>query len=372
MDFNIDFNLVRGQKLLLIPQLKQALEILEMDSRELFNYIECQLEANPALEEALEAVPVETAEERIANETAEEDLESQVTEIPGALLSLKEHLLIQLNGLFTDKHENVIGEYLIDNTDDNGYLTVDTREVADFLNMSEVKVLKVLEKLQLLDPPGICARNLKECLLLQLGQLEEVDEEAMLIVEKFLNELASDDAETVACSTGLPVDRVRTIFSKIRSLEPRPGRDFYNHEAESPAFPDIIIRDTHDGLQILNNEEAFPDICISESFTLKASSYDENENDEYVHDKVKRAVWLIKCLEQRENIIFAIAQKLCAFEQEFFKKGRKGLKLLNKSSFAELLQMHETILDKALSGKYLQCRWGMFELESFFYDNAIT
>lgn len=372
MDFNVDFNFVRSQKLLLIPQLKQALEILEMNSRELFQYIENQLETNPALEEALDDVLAEAPEERNTHETGEEDPDVQMPEVPGTTLSLKDHLLIQLNGLCPDKHEHRIGEYLIDNTDDNGYLAVDIREVAAFFNVSEERVQGVLDKLQSLDPPGICARNLRECLLLQLRQLDEADEEAILVVEKYLDELASDDAESVALSAGISIDRIREIFCKVKNLEPRPGREFYDNEAESPAPPDIIIRETNDGLQVLNNEEAFPDICVSESFTMKASSLDDSEDSDYAHDKVKSAVWLIKCLEQRENIIFAIAKKLCVYEQDFFKIGPKAVKLLDRSSFAVSLDMHESILEKALIGKYLQCRWGMFELKSFFSEIAAS
>ena len=364
MDFNIDFNLVRSQKLLLIPQLKQALEMLEMNSRELFNYLEEQLETNPALEEAVEDV----LKVRITPDSGEGDPDLQMTDVPGITLSLKEHLLIQLNGLCPDKCGHLIGEYLIDNIDDNGYLTIDIKEVAAFFNVPDERVQSVLDKLQSLEPPGICARSLRECLMLQLRQLDETDEEAMLVVEKHLDCLASDDIETVALSTGLSVDRVRTIFCEVKSLEPRPGREFYGSETESPALPDINIRETNDGLQVLNNDEAFPDICISESFTAKASDLAEKEGSDYVHDKVKSAVWLIKCLEQREDIILAIAQKLCAYEQDFFKTGLKAIKLLDRSSFATSLDMHESILEKALNGKYLQCRWGLFEFKRFFNE----
>lgn len=372
MDFNIDFSLVRSQKLLLIPQLKQAIEILEMNSQELSHYVEYQLEFNPALEKALDEVLEETSEGKSIPDTGDEDLDSPMAEALEAMLSLKEHLLIQLNGMCTDKFEHGIGEYLIDNTDDNGYLTVDIREVAAFFNVPDKKVLKVLDKLQSLDPPGICARSLKECLLLQLRQLEEVDEEAILVVNKYLDELASDDVESVARLENMSVDRARTIFKKVKNLEPRPGREFYDHEAERPAPPDIIIRQTNSGFQVLYNAEAFPDICISESFTAETSAHDEKEAGDYIHDKVKSAVWLIKCLEQREDIIFAIAQKLCALEQDFLNTGPKAVKLLDRSYFAALLDMHESILEKAVNGKFLSCRWGTFEFRSFFDEKELS
>lgn len=366
MDFNIDFNLVRSQKLLLIPQLKQAIEILEMNSRELFCYIEGQMETNPSLEKAADDEALtEVLNERVISDTSEEDTEAQYTDIDGNIPTLKEHLLIQLNAVCQDRTGYRIGEYLVDNTDDNGYLKTDVREVAEYLDVSEKSVLKVLEKLQSLEPPGICARNLKECLLLQLRQLDESDEEAILVVDRYLDVLASDNAELVASATGIPVDRIRKIFGKVRSLEPKPGREFYSKETESPKLPDIFIQDTKDGLQILYNEEAFPDICISESFALKAA-YNNHEEEKSFTDKLNNAVWLIKCLEQREDIIFSIAQKLCEFEKQFFKKGPKAIVPIDKSIFSTALSMHEFILEKAVNGKYLQCRWGLYEMGSFF------
>ncbi len=354
MDFNIDFDLVRSQKLLLIPQLKQALEILEMNSQELSRYIEYQLETNPVLEEPLSQALTETPEKTNFAETLE------------ATLTLKEHLLIQLNWLCTDNLGHRIGEYLIDNIDDNGYLKVEIPEVATFFNVADSEVLQVLNKLQTLEPPGICARNLKECLLLQLDQLDDVDESARIVVEKYLEELASDDAEAVALLAGISLDKARMIFRKVKALEPRPGREFYDNVADNPAPPDIIIREMNGYFQVLTNEKAFPDICISESLTSKASVIDEAEATGYIHDKVKSAGWLIKSLEQRESIILSIAQKLCILEQKFLKNGYKDIILLDRNDFAALLEIHESILDKATKGKYLQCRWGTIELNSFF------
>ena len=372
MDFNIDFNLVRAQKLLLIPQLKQALEILEMNSQELLRYIEEQLESNPALEKAMDGTLTDPADDRNLSEAGEEEQELPITSICGTQLSLKEHLLLQLNALCQDKCSHMIGEYLIDNTDDNGYLTVDVHEVADFFSIPCEKVLTVLDKLQSMDPPGICARNLGECLLLQLGQLDEKDEAAMLVVEKHLDKLACDDVEAVASLTGLSAERIREIFSKVKGLEPRPGREFYCNETESPLLPDVIISESGNSLQVLNNEGAFPDLCVSESFTKKAHTLAVKEGGDYVHEKVKNAVWLIKCLEQRENIIHEIAGKICVLEQDFFRRGPRFIKLLDKASFAASLDMHESILEKAVKGKLLHCRWGVFELGSFFNEGELS
>ncbi len=370
MDFNIDFNLVRTQKLLLIPQLKQALEILEMNSCELFHYLEDQLVSNPVLDEATVNIPADATDESHIHTTDEEYPDPPMPERITAALSLKEHLLIQMDHLFPEKTDHRIGEYLVDNTDDNGYLTVDIREVAAFFDVPDAKVIHVLDNLQALDPPGICARNLSECLLLQLKQSEENDEDAMLVVDQYLDQLAEDDTESVAALSGITEKRVREIFDKVKSLEPRPGREFYSNDMEKPSPPDVFIREMDGGFQVLPNAEAFPDICMSHDFTSDSSHNLKEEEADYFHEKVKNAVWLIKCLEQREDIILAVAQKLCMLEQEFFSKGLKAVKILDKAAFAASLDMHESILEKALRSKYLQCRWGVFEFGRFFDDIA--
>ena len=370
MNFNADFNFVRTQKLLLIPQLKQALDILGMNLQELSEYIEEQLVSNPALEKAQDYEFEGLTDEK--PDYVWDDPDIATREEPEETLSLKEHLLNQLNAMGLDKCGYKIGEYLIDGTDDNGFITVGTGEVASFFNVPEEKVLSVLGGLQALEPPGICARNLRECLLLQLRQLDEKDEDAILVVKDFLDELASDDAESVAFVTGLPVERVRDAFGRIKSLEPRPGREFFRHEAQRPAAPDIIVSETGESLRVLYNDEAVPEICVSDSFTNKLSGLDERETVNYMHEKVKNAVWFIKCLEQRKNILTSIAQKLCAVERNFFRTGSKAIKVISRPQFAALLDMHETILDKAIEGKLLQCRWGVFELGAFFTGHEKT
>ncbi len=372
MEYNFDFSHVRSQKLLLIPQLKQAIEILEMNSGELFQYIENQIETNPALEEAPDAAAsagIYTDSSMPRSTEYDQDLQAndRISEAPEKVLSLKQHLLLQFEALCPDKVSYEIGEYLIDNTDENGYLKADIADTAEFFEVPEAFVLEVLEKLQSLDPPGICARDLRECLMIQLKQQERQDFDAMLVVDRYLNAVADDDAEYVASATGLSISRVREAFRKVKSLEPIPGREYCSYEPMNRTLPDIIVQDTKEDLQVMYNGEAFPNVCISEAFAARSAIAGE-EGGRKMRDLLNNAVWLIKCLEQREDIIFAVAQKICECRREFFKKGPKALKLIDKRSFAASLHLHESLLDKALTGKYLQCRWGMFELKSFFKD----
>jgi RNA polymerase sigma-54 factor len=364
LDFNIDFNLVRSQKLLLIPQLKQALEILEMNSQELFRYMEEQTEANPVLEMILDD---KTGCEY--NDDCQEELQPDDTP---AVVSLKEHLLLQLKALELDRLRNMVGEYLIDNTDENGYLSADICEVASFFNISSARVCRVLKILQKFDPPGICARNLKECLLLQLRQMGDADGKVIYIVDKHLDKLASNDAQAVSDIMGISLEEALVLFDKVKSLEPRPGREFYDKEPPGPLVADVIVRTMDGRLEALVNDEAFPEVEISGDFILPTAEYADAETDTFIRGNLKDAVWLIKCLEQRKDIILKTAQRLVECQQEFFEKGRSYLKPLSTSHFADRMDMHETILLKALAGKYLQCRWGVFELGYFFDTGEVV
>jgi len=349
LNFNIDFNLVWSQKLLLTPQLKQALEVLEMNSQELFCYIGEQMESNPALEIVLN--------DKSPYECTDEEIDTALQEEIPSVISLKEHLLLQLDLQKLDKVQGLIGEYLIDNIDENGYLISDIYEVATYFNIPAYKVNGVLEIIQAFDPPGICARSLKECLLIQLRQMDNADKFALRIVEKHLDLLASNDVDTAAYNTGLKAESVKEIFSLIRTLEPRPGREFFVDEVSRPLLADIMVRNIDGKFEALINEEVFPDVNISDLF---------------IHTNVNRAIWLIKCLEQRKDIILKIAEMLIDEQTEFFGKGVKYLKILDPALFAETLDMHETILMKALNEKYLQCRWGTYALESFFDNKQLS
>lgn len=364
MDLNIDFNLVRSQKLLLIPQLKQALEILEMSSQELFRHIEEQLEANPAIEIAMEDKP--------NGEDDDDSLETIRPEDTAETLSLKDHLLLQLNALEPDRLQNMVGEYLIDNTDENGYMTADVCEVAAFFNISAARVCKMLETLQKFDPPGICARNLKECLLIQLRQMEEIDDRAICLVEKHLDKLASNDLPAVAEVFGITPEEADSMFRKVKSLEPRPGREFYDKESAGPLFADVIVKIVQGKPEAVINDEAFPEIELSEDFISSRESCTDDETCRFMQNNVNDAVWLIKCMEQRKDILLKIAGKLIDRIPEFFEKGPGHWKPVDAAVFADILQMHETVLQKALKGKYLQCRWGVFELEYFIETDGPT
>lgn len=357
MDFNIDYNLVRSQKLLLSPHLKQAMEILDMNSQQLSEYVEVQAEDNPVLEI------------NFGCEAADEEQEPLEEENSSAVISLKEYLLLQLESALDGNLENAVGEYLIDNTDENGYLNISIDEAADYFNIPAACVEDVLNKLQTFDPPGVCARNLAECLLIQLKQNEELDSVAAEIVKKYLDKMAEGNTRCVADALGIPEKLAAEAFKTIRALEPKPGREFYTGGEGGHIIPDIFIKNLNGRFTALFNEDAIPVPGIADYFNEMAicpeSMEISGEDRAYIQNRLDNAVWLIKCMEQRKDIILRVAEVLADAQQEFLNGGFRYLKTISPEEISDLLDIHISMVNSALNGKYLQCQWGTFELSYF-------
>lgn len=369
LDFDIDFNLVQAQKLLLTPQLKQALDILGMNSQELFRYVTEQLEINPVLDMAEnEEQIIEDAHTPEDEDWEEEDAGEDEPQKPEAekTVSLQEHLLLQLHASSLGGTETAIGEYFIDSIDENGYLTVDLSAAAAFFNVAAGKIQKVLGKLQTFDPPGIFARNVKECLLIQLKQMSCSDGDAYMIIERYLDALAAGKLLYIAKSTGLSVKKIKEVFELIKTLEPKPGREFYNNTNAKLVIPEIVVREINHKFNAIINEDTVPDININSRYRQLMDCELSEDAKKFIQNKISNALWLIKCIEQRKSILVGIAGCIIEEQQDFFRKGKGFLKPLAVKHAADRLNMHESIIEKAVFGKYLHCIWGTFELGSFF------
>lgn len=383
MDLYFDLNLVQSQKVLLTPQLKQAYEILVMNSQELFEYVEEQLEFNPALE-VMESINSGSSEicpavDELVNWGS--DFDSEVIgkahdecisddglgspEGFDEMLSLKEHLLFQLHTSNLNESKICIGEYLIDNIDENGYLTISISEVAEFFNINTAKVKKVLDCIQTFDPPGICARNLKECLLIQLKQNNCTDKDVFRIVEDHLDELAGEKIEFIAKNIGLSIQRTEEIIKLLKTLEPKPGREFYNNVCVKYTIPDIIIRNSSGRFEAVVNEDAVPMLNINEYYKKILNADVGSEVKKFILNRIESATWLLKCVEHRQCVLKKAAEYIISSQHDFLKKGEKYLNSIDVKSISEVIGVHESMIREILKGKYIQCLWGVFELNYF-------
>lgn len=385
MNLDIDFDLVRSQKLVLTPQMKQILDVLRMNSYELFRYVEEQMETNPVLEMddgdvwSLREGLFNTSElpeekeigrncraQRFTEDETAEDSDDMEIDRGISEMSLKDYLLLQLHMEGLSKNQTMIGEYLIDNIDENGYLASGVSEIAAYFHIPSCKVEKVLSVIQGFDPPGIGARNLKECLLIQMKQRGKVDGKTARIILNYLNELANNRISSIARQTSLSCEKIRKIADLIKSLEPKPGREFWGGNAgmKCPVC-DVIVRKTGNKFEISANENAYPVIKISEFYRKIEQEETNAETKSFIQGRINCALWLIECIEQRKIIIRNITGYIVEALPDFFEKGRKYTSPVLLESLSDRMKIHESIIRNVVTGKYLQCRWGAFELRSF-------
>lgn len=385
MGYNLQ--LEQTQKLIMTPQLKQAIQILQLNSLELEQFIEQQMESNPFLE----VVEDQSNEDKLADDRPPKAIdwkeytdnssrisheytppcydqdndfnyESIISEEP----SLREQLLMQLNTTELDKKYIEIGEYIIDSLDENGYLTVTLEEIANSTGFSSNTAEHVLKIIQTFDPPGIAARSLKECLLIQLYHYGLHSKEAVVIVEAYLEEVAQNKYPYIAKQLKISVERVQEICDLIRTLEPKPGRKFSNR-AHSYIIPDAIIKEVGNDFAIIVNDHNAPRLIIREDYRrLLVSGEESSETTKYINDKLNAAAWVIRSIEQRRQTIYKVIEVIVKKQKPFFKYGKKHLKPMTLKEIADEVEVHESTVSRATSAKYVETPMGTFELKYFF------
>ncbi|HHX18542.1 MAG TPA: RNA polymerase factor sigma-54 [Clostridium sp.] len=375
MDFYFDLNLVQPQKIILTPQLKEALEILKMNSQELTEYIQNEIEINPALDiypdcpdtqKYVLPITLETKEYFERNDEIIDFINNNVADKSAVNMSLKDYLLMQLGTVKLSENEMEIAEYLIDNIDDNGYLTVTLLEAVSFLNFPISKIEKILKVLQSFKPSGVCARNLKECLIIQLKHMGIEDENMENIIKKHLNYLADNKILQVAKENGIRREQVIEIYKFIKTLEPKPGRKFYGGRQIKYIIPDAIVKKNNDYFEVYVNEDALPNININSYYKSILSEDINIEARKFIQSKIDRVNWLIKCIEKRKNTLLKVLLCVVDKQKEFFKKGKKYIKPLTMEEVAREISVHESTVIRAVSGKYIQCSWGIFDIKYLF------
>ncbi len=385
-----DVILAQQQKLLMTPELRQAIAILQMSSIELSEYIRNELAENPLLEEKTEAEETadigEETEHEIDNDISEwlelfgdnerdtydagvsyqgeeKSLENFVAQKP----SLYEHLEFQLHLFSTTPEEQEIGEYLIGSIDQNGYLTARLDDVAQQLGVSLEQVEKALELIQSFNPPGLGARDLCECLILQLRQYDKDSELARNIIYNHLNDLGRGRLNRIAQKVGAPVQKVQEICDLIRSLDPKPGLQFSGDEIKY-ITPDIIVEKIDGEYVVIINDTNFPRLIVNNKYEsmLKQADTQSEEARKYLEEKMGSAIWLIRSIEQRRMTLYKVSRCIVDLQTEFLDKGVKYLKPMTLRQVAELINVHESTVSRATTNKYIQTPQGLFELKYFF------
>lgn len=431
MALSTKLELRQGQQLVMTPQLQQAIRLLQLSNMELAQYVETELERNPLLEpdEGAEAplrLENETPEFSKPEETAPAseadwvDLDKPVADpettfgtdydnaypdsAPSehangpdaasgwaslrqrgsgsgddvnieafltAEVSLREHLSAQLPLVLKEPAERLIGQYLIDMVDEAGYLPADLGIISERLGAPQPLIEKVLTSLQALDPPGVFARSLAECLALQLKEQNRYDP----VISRFLENLhllAGHNFPALRRAVGIEMDELLEIIAEIKKLNPKPGLKFGSVQLQ-PVVPDVLIRAAPDGTWIIElNSETLPRVLVNRTYLTTVSKATGSAADrEYLLECLQTANWLVKSLDQRARTILRVAEEIVRQQDAFFMHGVQYLRPLNLRTVADAIHMHESTVSRVTSNKYMATPRGIFEMK-YFFTSSIT
>jgi RNA polymerase sigma-54 factor len=296
------------------------------------------------------------------------NLEAFVT----AEITLAAHLAEQMALAISDPAGRMIGQYLIDMVDEAGYLSGDLDAVAEKLGAPRAEVEAVIAILQTLDPPGVCARNLTECLALQLKDRDRFDPAMRTLVEH-LDLLAKRDLAALRRLCGVNDEDLTDMIAEIRNLNPKPGLAFGSTMVQ-PIVPDVYVRAASDGSwQVELNSDTLPKVLISQRYYAQVSKTVRNEKDKtYMADCLQTATWLVRALDQRAKTILKVSSEIVRQQDAFFAKGVQHLRPLNLKTVADAISMHESTVSRVTANKYMATTRGIFELKYFFTSSIAS
>ncbi|MDX9917250.1 MAG: RNA polymerase factor sigma-54 [Gudongella sp.] len=384
MRLNYDLTLEQSQKLIMTPELRQAIQLLQYSSLELKEYLSKEMEENPLLElektddntqtienlkedkdidfkEFLESFDDISYRSEIDRSKEDFSYENYVSYTP----TLKDYLIEQLNLVTIGAREYKIAENIINNINDVGYLSVPISEIASYLSVAVEEVEMMLTVIQSFDPLGVGARDLRECLCLQVKDIK--DKNLVKIIELYLEDIASNKLSRISKNLDLNIKTVQDYADTIKSLEPKPGRTFRSDgEDIRYIIPDATIEEIDGEYVVTINEVSGPRLNINEYYKNLILTTTDEKTSEFLQEKFNSAIWVIRSIEQRRQTLSKVINSILKYQKEFFKHGEQVLVPLTLKEVATDIDMHESTISRATNGKYVQTPRGVFELKYFF------
>jgi RNA polymerase sigma-54 factor len=405
MAFDTRLRMLQTQRMIMTPMLQQAISLLQLSRLELVQELRQQVEQNPVLEEVQEDVeePQLTQEQQGSEAERTEEQEAGADEaepltdfdwesylqdasdyrpqIPREEIerfdaelhltksrSLIDHLLFQLHLSTSDPEQLRLGMLLIGNLDESGYLKEPLDELARAAGVTTERLEEALRLVQSLEPTGVGARDLRECLLLQLDGRLDLHPLVRVLISDHLADLERRHWDKLADTLGVTIQDIQAAMESIASLEPKPGRTF---GAEDPRYitPDVYIVKVDEEFLVLLNDEGLPRLRVSPYYRaiLADKAGSAREVREYVEGRMRSALWLIRSIEQRQRTLYKVASSLVKFQREFLERGITALRPLTLKEVAEDIGMHESTVSRVTTNKYIQTPQGLFELKYFFH-----
>ncbi len=359
--------MIQEPVLALNPQMLQAIHILQMPSDELFDYLLKEAEENPLLSFDI----LDNAEKRRQTAAVEYEkfdplLYAESEEDPLEILRLQ----IATSAISVDIER--LGCALLEMLDQNGCID---RKVLDNMCKNGVnpgQLQQAMELLRSLEPAGIGAYDVQDCLLLQLDRIGENGGLAYQIIHEHFGLLTNNQLPSIARRLSIPVSRVVLAVNLIRSLNPKPFSEFTRRDLYRYIIPDILIRKRPEGhYEILLNQLGEDSIAVDQSYAELVNDFDSMTEHAYVNEKIEKIKWLQTCLEHRRKTISACAARILAVQMSFFENGPDAIQAYSRKKLARELNIHESTVCRALKDKYIDCKWGVFPLSLFFSQPAV-
>ena len=403
MEMKINLSLKMTQKLVMTPMLQQAIKLLPMARLELAQLIRQEIIENPVLEELLEEENENEQEnsqkEKEPNEDFNSDNEQSLnsqdqeidwdsyfqgnidqgmsvesyTERPSIESTYKkeatlaDHLMWQLDLSVDSDSDKFIGSCIIGNIQNDGYLCADLQEIAEICNTEEKNVLRVLKIVQSFEPAGVAARTLKECLMIQARTLSEKKPYVEVLIENYLERLEDRFLPKVASELKVDVEEVLDALKIIRDLCPKPGL-LFSSERVDYVVPDLVVVKTEKGYDVVLNDDGVPNLRISPYYHNLLKTTKEGQTKEYLEDKYRSALWLIKSIDQRRQTIYKVGKSIVKLQKSFLDDGLSYLEPMVLKDVAKDIEMHESTVSRITTNKYIDTPQGVFELKFFFHS----
>ena len=402
-------SLRQSQRVVMTPLLQQAIQLLQLSTIELQEVVQRELLENPLLEETPETpetpdgTPAENAgpppepprpETTVADDRRADELPFDITavmfddspepslvaqedreELPfenlaRTTVSLTEHLEEQLRFAIEDPRHRRIGEEIIGNLDEDGYLRANVEEIAARCEVEKADVEQVLALVQSFDPLGVAARSLSECLLLQLRADPTPDPLSIEIVEEHFDALSKRRYADIARALKRPLDRVMEAIEEIMALEPKPGRRFGGSDSRY-IVPDVVVQKVGGEYSVILNEEGIPRLRVNALYRSLLRGSGDDDARQYVVQKLRSAEWLIKSVDQRQRTLRKVTQSIVKFQRDFLDRGIAHLRPLSLRDVGEDIHMHESTISRVTTNKYVETPQGL-SVKKMIQDHLAT
>ena len=400
-----------SQQLAMTPQLQQAIRLLQLSTLELQQELQQALESNPLLEqidtheeidtrETQDSETLDTADALEQKEMPEElpldaswdtiytagtpsgtsgdYIDDELPVYQGETTqTLQDYLMWQVELTPFSDTDRAIATSIVDAVDDTGYLTVPLEDILESMGDEEIdidEVEAVLKRIQRFDPVGVAAKDLRDCLLIQLSQFDKTTpwlEEARLIISDHLDLLANHDFRTLMRVTRLKEDVLKEAVNLIQSLDPRPGQSIQTGEPEY-VIPDVLVRKHNGHWTVELNSDSIPRLQINQHYASMCNNARNDGDSQFIRSNLQDAKWLIKSLESRNDTLLRVSRCIVEQQQAFFEQGEEYMKPMVLADIAQAVEMHESMISRVTTQKYLHSPRGIFELKYFFSSHVNT